>query len=118
MRVAAKLDSAPSSCELFADGEVEDYILNITSSGNIRLKDITQNVDTLSVYPNPTTGLVTVEYSEGINEISLYDLAGRKVLQAKTDDSGKTEIDLSNYSEGVYFLCTDKGQTQKIIKLD
>jgi hypothetical protein len=34
MRISLKYNSAPSSCESFAYGEVEDYTINIASSGN------------------------------------------------------------------------------------
>ena len=53
----------------------------------------------LSVYPNPTTGLTTIEYSGSFSYL-VMDAQGRKILEGNA--SGKTPIDLSEYSDGVY----------------
>ncbi|MDF3027390.1 MAG: hypothetical protein K0S23_1697 [Fluviicola sp.] len=53
----------------------------------------------LSVYPNPTTGLTTIECSGSFNYL-VMDAQGRKVLEGNA--SGKTPIDLSGFSDGVY----------------
>jgi M6 family metalloprotease-like protein len=44
MRVAAKFDSDPTSCETAFDGEVEDYTINITSGSNLSVLPSIQNV--------------------------------------------------------------------------
>ena len=51
-----------------------------------------------SVYPNPTTGLVTVE-GENISIIAIYSAAGQLINVVNT-----TTIDLSTFGTGVYFL--------------
>jgi uncharacterized repeat protein (TIGR02543 family) len=64
-------------------------------------------VATLKVYPNPTTGVVTVE-NDGA-EVHLYTLTGTLLLQTQ-----ESRIDLSPYASGVYLL-TVGGKTAKII---
>lgn len=51
-----------------------------------------------NVYPNPTTGMVTVE-GENIAAIAIYSAAGQLVNVVNT-----TTIDMSAYGTGVYFL--------------
>lgn len=68
----------------------------------------------LNVYPNPSTGKFTVE-SNG--EISVYNCIGEKVYM-KTSTAGKTELNLSSQSDGIYFLHINNKKetvTRKII---
>lgn len=67
-----------------------------------------------NVYPNPTSGLITVESDEQIERIVLMSSNG--VTLAKTTE--KT-IDLASFPSGVYFLNILTGQgviTKKILK--
>jgi hypothetical protein len=64
---------------------------------------------TMDVYPNPSTGVFTVNYSlDHQTELRLmvFDLMGKQVTDNMniTSMSGTTVIDLSNESEGVYLL--------------
>jgi photosystem II stability/assembly factor-like uncharacterized protein len=57
------------------------------------------------VYPNPTSGNVTIEVSDLTFEdnciVKLYDAMGRVVLTSVMN-SGKAQLDLENYSAGLY----------------
>ena len=55
-----------------------------------------------NIYPNPTTGMVTVE-GENINVVSIYNAAGQLVNIVRANDSN-VNVDLSSYGTGVYFL--------------
>jgi hypothetical protein len=74
----------------------------------------------LSVYPNPTSDLLTlkVEKTEGLT-IQLYDLQG-KVITSKTVNSTSTNISLEAQPNAIYFLKVTKNnqvvKTFKIIK--
>jgi len=68
--------------------------------------------------PNPTTDNITVNANTIIKSIQLYDIQGR-VLVSKTINTDQTTLDVSNYSNGVYFLkvISEAGEkTKKIIK--
>jgi hypothetical protein len=64
----------------------------------------------LSLYPNPSNGIVTAEYytaSSGKLQIKVYDIAGRLVF-TKQDKSIKGsniyQVNLRNLKAGNYFL--------------
>jgi hypothetical protein len=61
----------------------------------------------IKIYPNPTTGKV---YTETESDIKVYNLQG-KLLQ----EAFGNQIDLSNYSQGVYLLQVN-GSWRKVIK--
>ncbi|MDR2085507.1 MAG: T9SS type A sorting domain-containing protein [Bacteroidales bacterium] len=64
-----------------------------------------------NIYPNPTSNYVYIETGNGIiPAVKVYSLNGRLLQQIKN-----TEIDLSNYPMGFYFLSID-GKTVKVIK--
>lgn len=57
----------------------------------------------VSVFPNPTSGLITIDMSNYQNEsieVSLYDAQGNIILQ----ESNAKQLDLSNFESGLYNL--------------
>lgn len=59
----------------------------------------------ISVYPNPTTGSVTMENNEAIEGLNyeLYDLDGRLIQHGDCSNT-TTSLDLSQCSSGSYML--------------
>lgn len=81
-------------------------ILNLNNSANI------------SIYPNPTTGKITVT-GKNISSLEIYNTLGEKVY-VTTYNKNKTtsEINLSNQPKGIYFVKIKDGaksHTRKII---
>ena len=56
--------------------------------------------NTYNIYPNPTTGMVTVE-GDNINYVAVYNSVGQLVKVVKTQDN---VVDMSAYDNGVYFF--------------
>ena len=77
-----------------------------------------ETVGNLSVYPNPTQGVVTIGIGEGSAfEYQVLDLAGRTIMNGKCLSPAMT-LDLSGFGNGVYFIsvkCDAKCLTQKVI---
>lgn len=73
----------------------------------------------INIFPNPTTSFVTISSTEIDDfEVQITDLSGKKV-STQNVVSNQTEIDFSNYANGVYMLSILKNnqvQTFKIIK--
>lgn len=67
-------------------------------------------LDGLRIFPNPTDGLLWIDFSNGVlpQAVELFDLGGRKVQQVVTniqpDDPTQIKMDLSNLPAGVYLL--------------
>lgn len=89
-----------------------NYLYNSVGVDNNNIENV------ISIFPNPTTGEITVD-GKGINQISIFNIHGQLVEQfyvKKNQD--KINLDLSNNASGVYFikLITDAGTiTEKII---
>jgi len=61
--------------------------------------------DTFTVFPNPTSGLTTIAFTEPAPFCSLYTLDGRIVRQwPLVGVQGQFSVDLSNLSTGTYIV--------------
>lgn len=70
------------------------------------------------VYPNPTRGIVTIVFGDDVKTGTiayLYDEAG-KSLQAIKITSSQQQIDLSRYTNGIYFIKLPNQEVLKIVK--
>jgi fructose 1,6-bisphosphatase len=72
------------------------------------------------IYPNPTTGIINLEFTEGTSReavVLVTNLVGVDVFRKEITDISKLRIDLSNQVSGIYFLKTIIGNQQYINKI-
>ncbi len=71
------------------------------------------------LYPNPTTGIVTIKSTQNIGQVQVYSLEG-KLLKTQTANANEVQVDITALPKGVYMLNTtaegNATATQKIIK--
>lgn len=60
------------------------------------------NLIGLSIYPNPTNGIITIQFDGKLANVSIVDLTGKVV--AKTSIQSNETIDMSNLNVGTYFV--------------
>jgi trimeric autotransporter adhesin len=99
MRVSMKYNSNPTQCEIFANGEVEDYTVVISTTSKQMLSNVNSE---LLIYPNPVfDGQFSISVS-GIEatEIRIYNSFGQLVIQQKFEEN----IDVSKLQSGLYLL--------------
>ncbi|MDF1674216.1 MAG: T9SS type A sorting domain-containing protein [Vicingaceae bacterium] len=84
----------------------------ITVEQCVGINDLANDLGIL-IYPNPNTGLFTIEKSEIDKEVSINLLdASSRVIINKIIPKGqqKIEVDITSYSKGVYYLQTTIGK--------
>jgi chitodextrinase len=114
MRVSMKYNASPTSCETFADGEVEDYTVNITATA--RLEDDATKL-TFNLYPNPVKG-------EVLNIANLDTEASFRIFNMMGQELGKGKIENNNVyvgslKAGTYMIEVSNGTsttTKRFIK--
>ena len=105
MRVSMKYNASPTSCEIFTDGEVEDYTVNITATARQEAIELLE----ISVYPNPVNGDVLYVSSVENATYKVYNLLGQEIAKGNIEND---TIPVSNIQSGTYLLeVTSKGQT-------
>ena len=78
---------------------------------------LSNNNSVLSLYPNPNSGLFTLELTT-LSKVTVTNALGQTVI-AETFEAGKHNLDIHNETTGVYFVKVienDKQQTIKVIK--
>ena len=84
---------------------------------NLPILGVNENaLSDFSVYPNPTTGVLTVQSKTAIVQIEIHSLLGQLVLS----NTNQNTIDISSVSQGVYFIkvMDENGDfgAQKVVK--
>ena len=77
---------------------------------------VTSTIGTV-VYPNPNTGLFTIELNNGsVKTIEVMDLTGRIVL-TNTSSNDKMDFNISNLSNGIYYVKVQSNNSVEVIKI-
>lgn len=71
--------------------------------------------DTIIIAPNPTGGILRIENLDQINTLEMTDASGRIFLEKNVRGQKSVEVDLSNKSEGMYFLKL-KGDKNEVVR--
>jgi hypothetical protein len=98
-------------------GCTDTTLVYITNNCNTSINSFTIQSNFLNIYPNPNTGNFTIETNSFDKKLlQIFDVTGKMVLSQSIN--GKTDIDVSNLINGVYFIQvkTDENiSTQKIL---
>lgn len=96
------------ACDVDNNG-MEDLVYQIGNVQDIRIIQNCLFLETIenqsssirtNIIPNPSTGGFKIKTEADITHFEVRDINGKTILQAKQTD----QIDLSNYSNGIYFL--------------
>ncbi|UWX61182.1 TonB-dependent receptor plug domain-containing protein [Chryseobacterium oranimense] len=71
------------------------------------------------IFPNPTKGVINIKSGKVIDELFLYDLAGKIIMRKENLSEGKNTIDITSYPQSIYLLrlrTKDQWETFKVIK--
>lgn len=81
--------------------EIRLAILAVTTTQSTLSSESFDKVQTeISVYPNPTLGVITVKSNSDLASVQVYNSIGQEVLESKV----QKEIDLSNLPSGIYIV--------------
>ena len=77
-----------------------------------------REIENFSIYPNPVTNNLTVEHSEAIEDLKIFDLQGKMYLHISPKKE-TVNVDMTSFAAGIYFLrivSHNKISTSKVIK--
>jgi hypothetical protein len=98
------------------------YAVEVTQNGcvdtsaceqvnNVGINEINSSI---TLHPNPTTGIVELQGINGSFKVNVYDYAGKYLMS-----TSRSTIDLSDYPSGIYFLKVaygDKTEELRVVK--
>jgi len=101
------------------DGMMGQFV--VSCPANIGIKTIENSSKALSLYPNPTSGILGLECSSDdiISEVIIRNYAGQIILSLSNIRKNKLELDLANCAEGIYLaeIKTSQGIYSRKISL-
>ena len=89
----------------FGDSESTEFSYEVTAD----VEEIL--VQSTSIYPNPTSGLVNI-VSKGQQTVTIYNLVGQRVFEGVCD--GNLQIDMKRYGTGIYAVLVGN-ETQRVV---
>lgn len=95
----------------YEDEDSEDYTISYSFTDPLQIKAVTAGVQAglstieseipgIRIYPNPSSSIVNIDYSEEL-EVRIFNILGQQVLE-----SNSKTINISNFEKGTYFLIT------------
>ncbi len=78
-----------------------------------------EEVNTLTVYPNPATTQLSIDYGDYIiKDVKIYDVTGKNIKQEEVNRN-QISIDVSGLHRGIYFLKinTEKGNLTRKVQI-
>lgn len=122
------VDSSPGNGVCCTANEDDEAVFRPNSAAvgrglsNSAVADADVNFTIEAIYPNPVTNEANVTFYSNLEEVTytIQDVNG-KVVSSDIWDTAQgmntKTIDLSQLSEGIYFLQVDNGTPQRIVKL-
>lgn len=99
---------------VYTSGGADIFIAKI-DAGMVGVDDVFQTQ--LSLFPNPSNGIINIENNTEIEKISVFNLQGKLILETAVGKE-KAEIDMSSFANGVYMMNIQSGNytvTKKVV---
>lgn len=103
-----------SDNETFYDISDNNFTINMSSVGVSHF-----DLNDFVCYPNPTNGLVTIEFEDvtTYNRLMVLDNLGKVILEKELNSNNKEQVDMCGYSQGVYVFRLSGSKKVKVIKV-
>jgi len=101
-------------CGVVAFGETEDYTINVTANS---LSNVENSLNAVSIYPNPTENLLSVdlsEVSEEVEKITLMDVTGKVIQERIVNSEKQLNFDVSAIASGLYYVNIKSGNNSLV----
>lgn len=101
------------------DGSIDAWELEICTAPVVTSVNNTILTNNVAIYPNPTSNLLNIAFGDinSAKNIVLTDLQGKIILEENNINLNNAQIDLSNFSKGIYLLQVKVNDTAKVFKV-
>ncbi len=89
---------------------IDDFVINQSATASV--SDL--NKDNLRLYPNPTSEILNISYTDEITSVKVFDLFGRKIL-TQTPNTSKFTLSTTMLSSGTYLLGLETKSGEKSV---
>ncbi|MFL0352953.1 peptidoglycan DD-metalloendopeptidase family protein [Xanthomarina sp. GH4-25] len=85
--------------EVTYGGETVSHSFNV---GALSIEEA--NIETTSIYPNPSKNYLNIKTTKTLASAMIYDVSGKLIKTIRFNEAPTHNIDVSNISKGMYFL--------------
>lgn len=127
IKIQDKQEIPPEQQTLIFEGKVlenhktlSDYDIQMEAtvrvivSDPLGIKNLETNNNPLNLYPNPSSGFLQIAGLNATENYKIYNILGTEVKSGNLRNKGK--IDIRDFTDGLYFLKLDHGNSIKFIK--
>ena len=82
----------------FPPNSISSFVFNLSST----LRKQSQGIEPITIFPNPTSGLIYFSGNDSEIQCSVFSISGKKLFK-QTISNGKS-LDLSKLKKGIYFV--------------
>lgn len=93
--------------------DIESGLFVVKKGGTLNTTNFNEKL--VSIYPNPSNDLVTIEMNETINSIEINNLLGKTIASFKNINTLNYQINVSSFAKGVYLININGNTIQKLI---
>jgi hypothetical protein len=83
----------------------------------VGINNYSDNINSIELYPNPTSSSLTIESGYRLKQITLFTTAGRTIKTISNIHSSTFNVDLSDLSAGIYFLYCETEKGRDVVKV-
>jgi hypothetical protein len=104
-KIGVALYSQCTPMRLQQSTQSQYWVQSFSNAAPVTVVGVGENsLQEVSLFPNPSDGNITVKNLNAVSVMSVYDLAGRVVLQQQLQANGSQQISLENLEPGIYSL--------------
>jgi len=89
--------------------------LQVTAFGSCLGKE-EFDLASFSYYPNPTSDVVNISYSQDLTNVKVFNVIGQQLF-SKEVNASSTQIDMSAYANGAYFIQVSTENAMKTVRV-
>jgi len=67
-------------------------------------RDISQQVESIQIYPNPAKGEINISSSENFSEVQVYSVTGKHIYRQETGFTNQLKLNIEGFHSGIYLL--------------
>ncbi|MFP9097571.1 GEVED domain-containing protein [Flavobacterium sp. RHBU_24] len=97
-----------------SNGTCESELTPVTANAAAGIEGF--NAKSLTVYPNPSNGVITVAANTNLTRLVLNNLLGQKVMEQNTN-AIETQLNISALAAGTYILQVTSGNSTATVKV-
>ncbi len=80
------------------------FILNVQDTSTLSVNNVTNDTNQIRMYPNPTKDVITISAQTEIEQISIYDMSGKRLLNNENARTNTQTLQLGTLSSGLYMV--------------